>query len=381
MSLIYLDYAATTPVDPQVAATMWSYLMPDGDFGNPASSHVYGRKAALAVEVARQQVADLICADAHEIIWTSGATEANNLAIKGIAQFYRDKGRHIITCVTEHEAVIETCKYLENEGFEVTYLQPQSSGLITVAQLAAAICADTILVSIMHVNNEIGVIQDIQSLGNFLREKKIYFHVDAAQSVGKIPIDLTHLPVDMMSFSAHKIYGPKGIGALYIRQKSQIQLKAQLHGGGQERGLRAGTLATHQIVGMGAAFALAQEKLQTEAARILFLKQKFWHGMKALGDVFINGDVDQCVPGILNVAFAGIDAATLLPALKDLAVSMGSACHSASGAPSRVLHALGISADLAQGSIRFSLGRFTTEEEIDFAVNKIQTVVKTLRVL
>lgn len=378
---IYLDYAATTPVDPRVAEKMWHFLGPESSFGNPSSSHFFGRLAAEAVEHAREQVADLIHATAAEIIWTSGATEANNLAIKGIAQFYQHQGKHLVTCSTEHEAVVETCRQLEREGFTITYLQPEKTGLIDLAKLKAALRADTILVSIMHVNNEIGVIQDLATIGELLRQRKIFFHVDGAQSVGKIPIDLEVLPVDLMSFSAHKIYGPKGIGALYIRQQAQIQLLAQSHGGGQERGLRSGTLATHQIVGMGEAFQIAKEVLPGEYENILALREKLWHGIRFLGDVYRNGDDKFCVPGILNIAFAGVDASMLLPALKDLAVSVGSACHASSREPSRVLRAIGVRDDLAHGSIRFSLGRFTTEEEIDYAINKICQVVPILRQL
>ncbi len=378
---IYLDYAATTPVDPRVAVKMWQFLGPEGHFGNPSSSHAFGREAATAVEQARQQVANLINADASEIIWTSGATEANNLAIKGIAQFYRNKGNHLVTCSTEHEAVLESFRQLEREGFKVTYLQPENNGLIDLTNLLAALRVDTILVSIMHVNNEIGVIQDLAAIGKLLQTRGIFFHVDAAQSVGKTPVDLAHLPVDLMSFSAHKIYGPKGIGALYIRQKSHLQLIAQSHGGGQERGLRSGTLATHQIVGMGEAFQLAQQEMSHESERLLQLREKLWDGIESLRDVYRNGDTKACVPGILNIAFAGIDSVTLLPALKDLAVSVGSACHATSREPSRVLRALGVRDDLAHGSIRFSLGRFTTEEEITYVVKKVHEVVALLRAL
>lgn len=376
---IYLDYAATTPVDPKVAEKMWQFLGPEGQFGNPSSTHIFGRTALKAVEQARYQVANFFKVDSSEITWTSGATEANNLAIKGLAQFYRNKGKHLVTCSTEHEAVLETFRYLEREGFNVTYLQPENTGLIDLAKLQAVLRADTILVSIMHVNNETGVIQDLAAIGELLRSRGIFFHVDAAQSVGKINIDLSQLPVDLLSCSAHKIYGPKGIGALFIRQKSHLQLMAQSYGGGQERGLRSGTLATHQIVGMGEAFQIAAQEMERESKCIGDLREKLWQGIEALKDVYRNGDAKFCVPGILNIAFAGIDSTTLLPALKDLAVSVGSACQAENREPSRVLRAMGVRDDLAHGSIRFSLGRFTTEEEIDYAIKKICEVVTLLR--
>lgn len=376
---IYLDYAATTPVDPRVAEKMVQCLTAPEYFGNPSSSHSLGREAARAVELARQQVADLIHCDPNEVIWTSGATEANNLAIKGVAHFYREKGRHIVTCLTEHEAVIEPCRQLEREGFRVSYLQPEASGLIDLEKLAAALQPDTILVSIMQVNNETGVIQDIEAIGKLLRERGILFHVDAAQSVGKIPINLQQLPVDLMSFSAHKIYGPKGAGVLYLRQKPRVNLFAQIHGGGQERGLRSGTLATHQIVGMGEAFQIAKQEMLEETQRITNLREKLWTRINELGNVYLNGHPTARVSGILSIAFEGIDSSLLLPALKDLAVSTGSACHANSLKPSRVLKAMGLNDHLAQSSIRFSLGRFTTEAEIDYSVNTIKMAIISLR--
>lgn len=376
---IYLDYAATTPIDPRVAEKMVQCLTGPDFFGNPSSAHHLGREAARAVELARQQVADLIHCDPSEVIWTSGATEANNLAIKGVAQFYREKGKHLVTCLTEHEAVIEPCRQLEREGWRVTYLQPEMSGLIDLEKLASVLEADTVLVSIMHVNNETGVIQDIAAIGNLLRERGIFFHVDAAQSVGKISINLQELPVDLMSFSAHKIYGPKGAGALYLRQKPRVNLLAQIQGGGQERALRSGTLATHQIVGMGEAFQIAKQEMFEEAQRITQLRQKLWTGIQELGNVTLNGHPDSRVSGILSVAFEGIDSSMLIPALKDLAVSTGSACHANSLKPSRVLKAMGLSDHLAQSSIRFSLGRFTTEAEIEYSVTKINGAINHLR--
>lgn len=379
MMPIYLDYAATTPVDARVAAQMLPWLTQAHYCGNPAATHRYGRTAHAAIEEARKQVADLIQADAQEIIWTSGATEANNLAIKGAAYFYQHKGRHIITSQTEHEAVLESCRQLEREGFAITYLRPKKNGLLGLAQIAAAIRVDTILVSIMHVNNEIGVMQDIAAIGALLHQRAISFHVDAAQSVGKVSINLTQLPVDLMSFSAHKIYGPKGMGALYIRRKSGLNLRPLLHGGGQEKGLRSGTLATHQIVGMGAAFALAQQEMANETSRITQLRERLWQGLSALGDVYRNGDMQQSVAGILNVTFVGIANKVLLPALQDLAVSAGSACHAESTESSRVLLAIGLDDTLAQSSIRFSLGRFTTAAEVDYAIEKVTKVIQALR--
>ncbi|MCU7906995.1 MAG: IscS subfamily cysteine desulfurase [Candidatus Thiodiazotropha sp. (ex Epidulcina cf. delphinae)] len=379
---IYMDYSATTPVDMRVAELMCRYLTPDGDFGNPASrSHAFGWTADDAVNAARQQVADLVNADPREIVWTSGATESDNLAIKGVAEFYAKKGRHIVTSKTEHKAVLDTCRHLERHGFDVTYLDPQPNGLIDLGKLESALRDDTILVSIMHVNNEIGVIQDIRAIGEMTRERKILFHVDAAQSAGKTPIDLQRLKVDLMSFSAHKVYGPKGIGALYVRRKPRVRLEAQMHGGGHERGMRSGTLATHQIVGMGEAFRIAGVDMASESERILGLRNRLWDGIKDMEEVYLNGDERQRVAGHLNVSFAYVEGESLIMALKDLAVSSGSACTSASLEPSYVLRALGREDELAHSSIRFTLGRFSTEEEVDYAINKIRTEVKRLREL
>ncbi len=379
---IYMDYSATTPVDPRVAEIMCRYLTPDGDFGNAASrSHAFGWTADEAVTRARQQVAELVNADPKEIVWTSGATESDNLAIKGVAEFYAKKGRHIVTCKTEHKAVLDTCRHLERRGYEITYLDPQPNGLIDLNRLEAALRDDTILVSIMHTNNEIGVIQDIESIGEITRARKILFHVDAAQSAGKVPIDLQALKVDLMSFSAHKIYGPKGIGALYVRRKPRVRLEAQMHGGGHERGMRSGTLATHQIVGMGEAFRLAGEEMAAENERVLSLRNRLWEGISDIEEVYLNGDSDQRVAGNLNVSFAFVEGESLIMALKDLAVSSGSACTSASLEPSYVLRALGREDELAHSSIRFTLGRFSTVEEVDYAINKIKTEVERLRQL
>ncbi|MEW8004336.1 MAG: IscS subfamily cysteine desulfurase [Candidatus Thiodiazotropha sp.] len=379
---IYMDYSATTPVDPRVAEIMCRYLTPEGDFGNAASrSHAFGWTADEAVSRARQQVADLVNADPKEIVWTSGATESDNLAIKGVAEFYAKKGRHIVTCKTEHKAVLDTCRQLERHDFEITYLDPEPNGLIDLDKLQAALRDDTILVSIMHVNNEIGVIQDIQAIGEITRERKILFHVDAAQSAGKVPIDLQTMKVDLMSFSAHKIYGPKGIGALYVRRKPRVRLEAQMHGGGHERGMRSGTLATHQIVGMGEAFRLAGEEMAAENERVLGLRNRLWEGINDIEEAYLNGDRDQRVAGNLNVSFAFVEGESLIMALKDLAVSSGSACTSASLEPSYVLRALGREDELAHSSIRFTLGRFSTMEEVDYAINKIQTEVERLREL
>ncbi|MEW8510786.1 MAG: IscS subfamily cysteine desulfurase [Candidatus Thiodiazotropha sp.] len=379
---IYMDYSATTPVDPRVAEIMCRYLTPEGDFGNAASrSHAFGWTADEAVSRARQQVADLVNADPKEIVWTSGATESDNLAIKGVAEFYAKKGRHIVTCKTEHKAVLDTCRQLERHDFEITYLDPEPNGLIDLDKLQAALRDDTILVSIMHVNNEIGVIQDIQAIGEITRERKILFHVDAAQSAGKVPIDLQTMKVDLMSFSAHKIYGPKGIGALYVRRKPRVRLEAQMHGGGHERGMRSGTLATHQIVGMGEAFRLAGEEMAAENERVLGLRNRLWEGINDIEEAYLNGDRNQRVAGNLNVSFAFVEGESLIMALKDLAVSSGSACTSASLEPSYVLRALGREDELAHSSIRFTLGRFSTLEEVDYAINKIQTEVERLREL
>jgi cysteine desulfurase len=379
---IYMDYSATTPVDPRVAELMCSYLTLEGEFGNPASrSHSFGWQADEAVNRARQQVAELVNADPKEIVWTSGATESDNLAIKGVAHFYGKKGKHIVTSKTEHKAVLDTCRQLEREGFEITYLDPETNGLIDLNKLQAALRDDTILVSIMHVNNEIGVIQDIEAIGELTRSRKILFHVDAAQSAGKVPIDLERLKVDLMSFSAHKIYGPKGIGALYVRRKPRVRLEAQMHGGGHERGMRSGTLATHQIVGMGEAFRIAGEEMAAENERVLGLRNRLWDGIQDMEEVYLNGDEEQRVAGNLNVSFAYVEGESLIMALKDLAVSSGSACTSASLEPSYVLRALGREDELAHSSLRFTLGRFTTVEEVDYAIQKIHTEVGRLREL
>ncbi len=379
---IYFDYSATTPVDERVAKKMCDCLTIDGNFGNPASSsHEFGWKAEEAVEEARKQVADLINANPKEIIFTSGATESDNLAIKGVAHFYKKKGKHIVTAKTEHKAVLDTCRQLEREGFEVTYLDPEPNGLIDLDKFKDALRDDTILVSIMHVNNEIGVIQDIQAIGEITRERKILFHVDAAQSAGKVPIDMDELKVDLMSFSAHKIYGPKGIGALYVGRKPRVRLEAQMHGGGHERGMRSGTLATHQIVGMGEAFRLAKEEMAADNERIRMLRDRLLKGLSDIEETYINGDLEQRVPHNLNISFNFVEGESLIMALKELAVSSGSACTSASLEPSYVLRALGRNDELAHSSIRFSLGRFTTEEEIDFAIEKIHDNIGKLREL
>ena len=381
---IYLDYAATTPVDPLVADAMAKCLTLDGNFGNPASrSYRFGWMAEEAVDVARNQISDALNCDPREIVFTSGATESNNLAIKGVAQGYgqgkENKGKHIITVNTEHKAVLDTCEFLEGQGFEVTYLNVQKDGLISVAELESALRDDTILVSVMHVNNELGVIQDIQAIGALCREKGILFHVDGAQSVGKIALDLSALPIDLLSISAHKIYGPKGMGALYVRRRPKINLVAQIHGGGHERGMRSGTLATHQIVGMGEAIALANQNMAAEGERIKVLRESLWNGLKQLDDVFLNGHETQRVPGILNVSFAGVDGESLMMGLNDIAVSSGSACTSASLEPSYVLKAIGRSNELAHAGIRFSVGRFTSQQDIDYVVQKVTDVTTRLR--
>lgn len=377
---IYLDYSSTTPVDPRVAQKMADCLIMEGNFGNPASrSHRFGWHAEEAVDIARSQVADLVNADPREIVFTSGATESDNLAIKGVAHFYGKKGKHIITLKTEHKAVLDTCRQLEREGYEVTYMDPKPNGLLDLDAFKAAIRPDTILASIMHVNNEIGVIQDIAAIGEICREKGVIFHVDAAQSTGKVEIDLQTLKVDLMAFSAHKTYGPKGIGALYVRRKPRIRLEAQMHGGGHERGMRSGTLATHQIVGMGEAFKLAKEEMAEENLRIAKLRDKLWNGVKDMEAVYLNGDLDQRVPANLNVSFAYVEGESLIMALKDMAVSSGSACTSASLEPSYVLRALGLNDELAHSSIRFSIGRFTTEEEIDHVISVVQNAIGKLR--
>eukprot|EP01133_Synstelium_polycarpum_P022255 gene22255-26698_t len=377
---IYMDYSATTPIDPRVADKMIPYLREQ--FGNPASrSHMYGWTAEKAVEEARGHVAALVNADPREIIWTSGATESNNLAIKGAAQFYKTKGKHIITVKTEHKSVLDTVRELERIGFEATYLEPQDNGLITVEQLAAAVRPDTILVSVMLVNNEIGVIQPIDEIGVFCRSKGIIFHCDAAQATGKVVIDLQKTKVDLMTFTAHKTYGPKGVGALYVCRKPRVRLEAQMHGGGHERGLRSGTLPTHQIVGMGESFRIAKEEMDSEIGRIQALRDRLAKGLQEIEEVYINGDMDHRVPHNLNVSFNYVEGESLIMAIKDIAVSSGSACTSASLEPSYVLRALGRSDELAHSSIRFTIGRFSTEEDIDFAVNLLKSKVHKLREL
>ena len=377
---IYLDYSATTPVDPRVAEKMIPYLVEK--FGNPASrSHAYGWEADTAVEEARAQVAALVGADAKDIIWTSGATESNNLALKGAAHFYSGKGKHLVTVSTEHKAVLDTMRELERQGFEVTYLEPNEQGLITLDQFRAALRPDTIVASVMAVNNEIGVIQPIAEIGEICREKGVIFHVDAAQATGKMPIDLTRLKVDLMSFSAHKTYGPKGVGALYVRRKPRIRLEAQMHGGGHERGLRSGTLATHQIVGMGEAFRLAREEMDSELARIGKLRDRLLQGLTDIEETYVNGDLHQRVPHNLNISFNYVEGESMIMAVKDIAVSSGSACTSASLEPSYVLRALGRSDELAHSSIRFTLGRFTTEEEVDYTIKLLHGKIAKLREL
>ncbi len=375
---VYLDYSATTPIDPRVVDAMLPFLRED--FGNPASrSHAYGWRAEEAVEAARADVAALVNCDAKEIVWTSGATESINLALKGAAHFYKEKGRHVITVKTEHKATLDTCRELEREGFEVTYLDVQENGLIDFSVLEQAIRPDTILVSVMYVNNEIGVIQDIPKIGALCRSKGIIFHVDSAQATGKVAIDLSSLQVDLMSFSAHKTYGPKGVGALFVRRKPRIRLEAQIHGGGHERGMRSGTLPTHQIVGMGEAFRLAKEEMATENERIRALRDRLWSGLSEMEAVYLNGDLEHRVPHNLNVSFNYVEGESLLMGIKDVAVSSGSACTSASLEPSYVLRALGRSDELAHSSIRFSVGRFTTEEDIDFTVALLKDKVAKLR--
>jgi cysteine desulfurase len=375
---IYMDYSATTPVDPRVVDKMIPYLREQ--FGNPASrSHAYGWDAERAVEEARENVAALVNADPREIIWTSGATESDNLAIKGAAHFYKGKGKHIITVKTEHKAVLDTCRELEREGFEVTYLDVKDDGLIDIEVFKAALRPDTILVSVMHVNNEIGVIQDIATIGEICREKGIIFHVDAAQATGKVEIDLQKLKVDLMSFSAHKTYGPKGIGALYVRRKPRVRIEAQMHGGGHERGMRSGTLATHQIVGMGEAFRIAREEMATENERIRMLRDRLLRGLSQIEEVYVNGDMESRVPHNLNISFNFVEGESLIMAVKDVAVSSGSACTSASLEPSYVLRALGRNDELAHSSIRFTVGRFTTEQDVDYVINLLNTKIAKLR--
>jgi cysteine desulfurase len=381
-SPIYFDYSATTPVDPRVMDAMVKCLTLEGNFGNPASrSHVFGWKAEEAIEEARQHVADLLHCDPREVVWTSGATESDNLALKGVAHFYQSKGKHIITSKIEHKAVLDSCRQLEREGFEVTYLEPDKKGLIQPEDVSKAIREDTILVSLMHVNNEIGVINDIAAIGEITREKKVLFHVDAAQSVGKIEIDLEDMKVDLMSLTAHKVYGPKGVGALYVRRKPRVRLEAQMHGGGHERGMRSGTLPTHQIVGMGEAYRIAKLEMKADTEKSLMLRQRFLKGLEGMEEVYINGDIEQRVPSNLNVSFNFVEGESLIMALKDLAVSSGSACTSASLEPSYVLRAIGLNDELAHSSLRFSIGRFTTEEDVDFAVEKVKEAVTKLREL
>ncbi|CUR53712.1 Cysteine desulfurase IscS [Serratia symbiotica] len=377
---IYLDYSSTTPVDPRVAKKMMQFLTLDGTFGNPASrSHRFGWQAEEAVDIARNQIAELIGADSREIIFTSGATESNNLAIKGIAYFYKKKGKHIITCATEHKAVLDTCRQLEREGFEVTYLIPKNNGIISLSELNTTIRHDTILVSIMHVNNEIGVIQDIKKIGEICHIHGIIYHVDATQSVGKLPINLNQLQVNLMSFSGHKIYGPKGIGALYIQRKPRIRIEAQIHGGGHERGMRSGTLPVHQIVGLGEAFYISKKEMKTDMIHLYNLRNRLWNGIKNIEEVYLNGDFKNSVPNILNISFNYVEGESLIMALKDLAISSGSACTSASLEPSYVLRALGINDELAHSSIRFSIGRFTTQKEIDYTIQLIHKSINRLR--
>ncbi|MDA8421280.1 MAG: IscS subfamily cysteine desulfurase [Pseudomonadota bacterium] len=377
---IYLDYSATTPVDPRVAEKMCRYLTVDGEFGNPASrSHQFGWAAEEAVEEARAHVAALIGADPKEIVWTSGATESDNLALKGAAHFYQGKGKHIITCKTEHKAVLDTCRQLEREGFEVTYLDPEPDGLLDLARLEAAMRPDTILVSVMHVNNEIGVIQDIAAIGKLCRSRGIVFHSDAAQSAGKTPIDVNATNVDLMALSAHKVYGPKGIGALYVRRKPRIRIEAQMHGGGHERGMRSGTLPTHQIVGMGEAFRISVEEMAAETRRIRVLRDRLLAGFRGIEEVYVNGDMEHRVAGNLNISFNFVEGESLIMALKDLAVSSGSACTSASLEPSYVLRAIGRNDELAHSSIRFTLGRFTTEDDVDYTIRLVKEKIGKLR--
>jgi cysteine desulfurase len=377
---IYLDYSATTPVDPRVAQKMVPYLTEH--FGNPASrSHSFGWETEAAVEEARKHVADLVGCDAKEIVFTSGATESINLALKGAAHFYKEKGKHLITVKTEHKATLDTMRELERDGFEVTYLDVAPDGLLDLARFEASLRPDTSVVSVMYVNNEIGVIQDIGAIGAICRARGIVFHVDSAQATGKIPVDLAALKVDLMSFSAHKTYGPKGIGALFVRRKPRVRIEAQMHGGGHERGMRSGTLATHQIVGMGEAFRLARIEMAAESERIRMLRDRLWAGLSKIEEVYVNGDMERRVPHNLNVSFNFVEGESLIMAIKDVAVSSGSACTSASLEPSYVLRALGRSDELAHSSIRFTAGRFTTEEQIDYTVDLVQRKIAKLRAL
>ena len=381
-STIYLDYASTTPVDPRVASKMMEFLTPDGEFGNPASrSHRFGWKADEAVEEARSHVANLVNCDPREVVWTSGATEADNLAIKGVARFYKSKGNHIITSKIEHKAVLDPCRQLEREGFEVTYLDPDDKGVISPEAVKAAIKDSTVLVSIMHINNELGTVNDISKIGDVTRDKGIFFHVDAAQSTGKVDIDLKKMSVDLMSFSAHKTYGPKGVGALYVRRKPRVRLEALIHGGGHERGMRSGTLATHQIVGMGEAFRLAIKEMEEDHKKISKYHEKFLDKVKEIDHVYINGDLNNKVPNILNVSFNFVEGESLIMGLKDIAVSSGSACTSASLEPSYVLRALGRKDELAHSSIRFSFGRFTSDDDVNNTLDILGNVVHRLREL
>ncbi len=379
---IYLDYAATTPVDPRVARAMSECLTIESNFGNPASrSHQFGWKAEEAVENARRNVADLLNCDPREIVWTSGATEADNLALKGAAHFYHKKGKHIITSKIEHKAVLDSCRQLEREGFEVTYLDPDSEGLISPETVEQALRPDTILVSLMHVNNEIGVVNDIGAIGEVTRKHKVIFHVDAAQSAGKLDIDLEKMQVDLLSLTAHKLYGPKGIGALYVRRKPRVRIEPQIHGGGHERGMRSGTLPTHQIVGMGEAYRIAREEMHEEARRTLALRDRMLRGLEDIEEVYVNGDLKLRSPGNLNISFNFVEGESLMMALRELALSSGSACTSASLEPSYVLRAIGRNDELAHSSLRISIGRFTTEEDIDYAIEKIHYAVAKLREL
>ncbi len=381
-STIYLDYASTTPVDPRVASKMMEFLTPEGEFGNPASrSHRFGWKADEAVEQARSHVANLVNCDPREIVWTSGATEADNLAIKGVARFYKSKGNHIITSKIEHKAVLDPCRQLEREGFEVTYLDPDEKGVISPSAVKSAIKDTTVLVSIMHINNELGTINDIEEIGNITRDNGSFFHVDAAQSTGKVDIDLEKIHVDLMSFSAHKTYGPKGIGALYVRRKPRVRLEALIHGGGHERGMRSGTLATHQIVGMGEAFRIANKEMNQDCNKISKFHEKFLEKVKEIDHVYINGDLDNKVPNILNISFNFVEGESLIMGLKDIAVSSGSACTSASLEPSYVLRALGRKDELAHSSIRFSFGRFTSDDDVNNTLDILANVVYRLREL
>ena len=377
---IYLDYSSTTPVDKRVASKMTDCLTLDGAFGNPASrSHSFGWDSDQLIKNARQNVANLIKCDSKEIVWTSGATESNNLAIKGAAHFYKSKGNHLITLSTEHKAVLDTMRQLELEGYSVTYLDPEPNGLLDLKKLEDAITDQTLLVSVMHVNNEIGVIQDLESIGKLTRSKKVLFHVDAAQSPGKVDIDVNKFNVDLMSLSAHKVYGPKGIGALYVRRKPRVRLEAQMHGGGHERGFRSGTLPTHQIVGMGEAFRIADDEMESDNLRIKTLRDKFWNQIKDVEEIYLNGDLENRIPGNLNISFNYVEGESLIMAIKDIAVSSGSACTSASLEPSYVLRALGRDDELAHSSIRITIGKYTTEEEVNYAVDLLKKSVEKLR--